>query len=74
MKKFIEMSRNDDYTTGNLLNYLYYQNYYKLIGIDPSRQTNRNIPQQIHFTGKLEEDHVAKKIMKIMAEKQQKTI
>ena len=25
--KLIKMSRNDEYTTGNLLNYLYYQKY-----------------------------------------------
>ena len=48
------MSRNGDYTTENLLNYLYHQNYYKLIGIDLSRQANKNIRQQINFTGKLE--------------------
>ena len=48
------MSRNDYYTTGNLLDYLYHQNYYKLIGTDLSRQKNTNIPQQISFTGKLE--------------------
>ena len=28
------MSRIDAFTTGNLLHYLYHQNYYKLIGID----------------------------------------
>ena len=28
------MSRKDDYKTGHLLDYLYHQNYYKLIGID----------------------------------------
>ena len=50
------MSRNNDYTTRNVLHYLYHQNYYKLIGIDLSRQTNTTIPQQINFTGKLEED------------------
>ena len=33
----------------NLLHYLYHQNYYKLIGIDLSSQTNTNIPQQINF-------------------------
>ena len=32
-EKLIEMSRNDDYTTGNLLDYLYHQKYYKLIGM-----------------------------------------
>ena len=41
------MSRNDDYTTGNLLDLSYRQNYYKLIGIDLSRQINTSIPQQI---------------------------
>ena len=71
-EKLIKMSRNDDYTTGNLLDYLYQQNYYKLIGIDLSRQTNTNIPQQINFTGKLEEDNGA--TMFFIAENQQKTI
>ena len=66
------MSRNDDYTTGNLLDYLYHQNYYRLIGIDLSRQTNTNIPQQVIFIGKLEEDDGA--TMFFIAEKQQKTI
>ena len=53
------MSRNDDYTTWNLLDYLRHQNYYKLIGIDLSRQTNTVIPEQINFTWKLEEDNGA---------------
>ena len=43
-KKLVEMSRNDDYTTGNLLNYLHHKKYYKLIGIDLSIQTNTSIP------------------------------
>ena len=38
------MSKNDDYTTRNLLEFPYYQNYYKPIGIDLSRQTNMNDP------------------------------
>ena len=53
------MSRNDDYTTGNLLGYSYLQNYYKLIGIDLARQPNTTIPKQISFTGKLKEDNGA---------------
>ena len=44
-EKLTEISRNNDYTTGNLLNFSYHQNYYKLIGIDLSRQTNTSIPQ-----------------------------
>ena len=66
------MSKGDDYTTGNLLGYLYYQNYYELIGIDLSRQRNMNIPQQINFRRKLEEDDGA--VMLFIAEKQQRTI
>ena len=46
------MTKNDDYTIGNLLDYLYHQNYYKVIGIDLSRQTNTSITQQINLTGK----------------------
>ena len=70
-KKLIEMSRNDDYTAGNLLDFSYHWNYYKLIGRDLSRQTNLNIPQQIKFTRNLEEDGAT---MFSIAEKQQKTI
>ena len=36
--KHVEMSRKDDYTIGNLSDYLYHQKYYKLIGIDLSSQ------------------------------------
>ena len=39
----VEISSNDDYTAGILLDYLYHQNY-KLIAIDFSRQTNTTIP------------------------------
>ena len=63
----MEMSRNNYYLTGNLLDY-----YYKLIGIDLSRQTNTSIPQKINFTGKLEKDDGA--TMFFIAVKQQKTI
>ena len=50
------MSRNDDYTTGHLLDFLYHQKYYKLNSLDLSRQANKSISQRINFTGKLEED------------------
>ena len=65
------MARNDEYATGNSLDFLYHQNYYKLIGIALTRQTNTNIPQQINFGGKLEDDGPK---MFFIAEKQQKTI
>ena len=54
------MSRNDDYTKINLLDFSYSQNYYKLIGIDLSRQTNTNIPQQINFIENLSKNDGAK--------------
>ena len=58
-EKPIEMSRSDDYTTGNLLDFSYHQYYYKLIGIYLSRQTNTSISQQINFVEKLEEENGA---------------
>ena len=66
------MSKNHAYTTGNLLDFSYHQNYCKLIGLDSSRQTNTNIPQQINFTANLEEDDDA--TMFFIAKNQQKTI
>ena len=72
-EKLIEMlRRNNGYATRNILDYLYHQNYYELIGIHLSRQTNTIIPQQINFTGKLEEDDGAAMIF--VSEKEQKTI
>ena len=53
------MSRNDDYRTGSLSDFLCHQNCYEPIGIDVSRQTNATIPQQIRFIGKLGEDDCA---------------
>ena len=41
---------------GKLLDYFYHQKYYKLIGINLSRQTNTISPQQIQSTGKLDKD------------------
>ena len=53
-KKIIEMSRNNDYTTRNLLDFAYFKENCKLISIDLSKQTKLKDPQQINFTGKLE--------------------
>ena len=33
-EQIIEMSRNNDYTTGNLLHYEYFSKHYKQIGIN----------------------------------------
>ena len=56
----IEMSKNNDYTTGNLLGYEYFKDHCKLIAIDLSKQTeleNHDLKQQINFTGRLEENN-----------------
>ena len=59
-EKIIEMSNNNDYTTGNLLDFGYFKENYKLIAIDLSKQTKLKDPQQINFIGKLEnQDHGA---------------
>ena len=61
-ENIIEMEINNDDTTGNLLNYEYLSNYYKLIAIDLRKQIeleNPTLKQQIKFTGRLEEDNIA---------------
>ena len=52
-EKIIEMSNNNDYTTGNLLEFAYFKKNYKLIAIDLSKQAKLKDPQQINFIGKL---------------------
>ena len=57
----IEMSKNNDYTTGNLLDYEYFKDQLqKLIAIDLSKQIeldNSDLKQQINFIGRLEENN-----------------
>ena len=52
----MEILRNKDYTTRNLLDFSYHQNYHKLIGTDLTRQTNTTVPQKVNFQEKLEEN------------------
>ena len=56
-EKIIDISRNNEYATGNLLDYHYFKKYYKLIAIDLSKQQvlqeNEDLIQQINFIGKL---------------------
>ena len=57
-EKIIDISRNNEYTTGNLLDYDYFKKHYKLIAIDLSKQRvlqeNEDLIQQINFIGGLE--------------------
>ena len=53
-ENIVDMSKNNDYATGNLLDFTYFKEHYKLIATDLSDQTKWKDPQQINFTGKLE--------------------
>ena len=56
----IEMSKNNDYKTGNLLDYEYFKDHYNSIEIDLSKQIeleNLDLKQQINFIGRLEENN-----------------
>ena len=52
-EKIMEISNNNDYTTGNLLGFVYFTKNYKLIPIDLSKKTKLKDLQQINFIGKL---------------------
>ena len=58
-EKIIYISRNNEHTTGNLLDYDYFKKYDKLLAIDLSKQQvlqeNEDLIQQINFIGRLEE-------------------
>ena len=58
-EKIIDISTNNEYTTGNLLDYDYFKKHYKLIATDLSKQQvlqeNEDLIQEINFIGKLEE-------------------
>ena len=58
-EKIIDISRNNEYRTGNLLDYDYFKKYYTLIAIDLSKQQvlqeNEDLIQQINFIGRLTE-------------------
>ena len=66
------MSKNNDYT-GNLLDYEYFKDHYKLIAIDLSKQIeleNPDLKKQINFIGRLEENNVT---MVFIIEKKEET-
>ena len=56
----IEMTKNNNYTTGILLDYEYFKDHYKLVAIDLSKQIeleNPDLKQQINFIERLEENN-----------------
>ena len=75
-KKIIQITDHSGYyTIGNLLDYEYFKEHYKLIAIDLSKQIeleNKYIKQQINFIGHLERDDGA--VMFFIIEKSEETI
>ena len=63
------------YTRGNLLDYEYFKEHYKLIATDLSKQIeleNKNVKQQISFIGNLDSDDGA--VLFFIIEKNEETI
>ena len=61
-EKIIEIRRNNDCTSGNLLDYEYFSKGYRLIAIDLNKQIeleNSDLKQQINFIGRLERNQRA---------------
>ena len=58
----IATGRGDDYTTGCLLDYIYFKNYYKMIAVDLTKQqvldADPKAIQQINFTTNLVEQEI----------------
>ena len=73
-EKIIDISRNNEYTTDNLLDHDYFKKHYKLIAIDLSKeqvlQENEDLIQQINFIGRLTEAA----IVFVIIEKKENTI
>ena len=61
-EKIMIINKNNDYTTGNLLDHEYFSKHYKLIAIDFIKQIeleNPDLRKQISLIGKLEDDKAA---------------
>ena len=61
-EQIIEMGRNNDYTTSNLLDYEYFSKHCRLIAIDLSKQIelgNHDLKQKINFIERIEMDEGA---------------
>ena len=75
-EKIIQITDHSSYyTRGNLLDYEYFKEHYRLIAIDLSKQIeleNKDIKQQINFIGNLERDNGA--VMFFIIEKSEETI
>ena len=58
-EEIVEMNKNNDYTTGNLLDYEYFSKHCKVVAIDLSKQIeleNPDLKQQVNFIGRLQRE------------------
>ena len=72
-EQLIEVSKNNDYATGNILDYECFKDHYRSIAIDLSKQIeleNFDLKQQINFIGRLEENNAT---MFFIIEKKEET-
>ena len=67
------MSRNNNYTTGNLFDFAYFKENYRLIAINLSKKIKLNDFQRINVIGKLENKANGTKMFFII-EKSEETI
>ena len=76
MTKIYATGRGDDYTTGCLLDYSYFNDHYKLIAIDLSKQqaldADPRAIQQINFTANL--DSAGNTLMFFIIEEAKETV
>ena len=69
----IETTKNNNYTTGNLLDYEYFKDHYTLIAVNLSKQIeleNLDLKQQIDFIGRIKENNAT---MFFIIEKKEET-
>ena len=75
-EKILQISDDNGYfTKGNLLDFNYFKEHYKMIAIDLSKQIaleNKDMKQQINFIGSL--DRVGRATMFFIIEKQEETV
>ena len=75
-EKILQISDDNSYfTRGNLLDFNYFKNYYKMIAIDLSKHMvleNKDTKQQINFIGSLDRNEGA--TMFFIIEKQEETV
>ena len=75
-EKIVEMDGNNDYTTGNLLDFHYFKIYHKFNAVDLSRKQNKDFkePEQINVVGKIRNEPTGIEMFVIIESKQKATL